>query len=244
MDVQVFFRHWTEGSGWKMAESLFNVVQAKTKEVVSTVSYFSITCNKVTILDNQSWISIHVYTFQECEKISMLLCLQRVTEGGGADNITKIILDVLTNEGGLTPYHNKYRFMAFGASMLQGKRNGVTNKLHVSHAPHMQDMHWMAHRSNLAVQYLSNLEMVAMIEILLAILPKYFSKSPKRHLELQKLTELFESKGKKILQNVKTRWISMLSPLKRVLSEDRTLLMKIYTDHLVKTNNSDSQGKL
>ena len=84
------------------------------------------------------------------------------------------------------------------------------------------------------MQCLSDLEMVARIETLLAALHKYFSKSPKRHLELQKLVELLESKGKKILQNVKTRWISMLSPLKRVLSEYRTLLVKMYSDHLVK----------
>ena len=105
--------------------------------------------------------------------------------------------------------------MAFGAddaSVLQGKRNGVTNKLQVSHAPHMQGMHYMAHRSNLAVQCLSDLEMAARIETLLAVLYKYFSKSPKCHLELQKLVELLEYKGLSPL-------ISMLSPSKRVLSE-------------------------
>ena len=235
--VQVPLKHWTEGSGWEMAESLFNVVQARTKEVVSTAPYFSITCDEVTTLDNQSWISMHVYTIQDWERVPLLLCLQRVTEGGGADNITKMILGALTNEGGLTPHQIRDRFMAFGAdgaSVLQGKRNGVTNKLQVSHAPHMQGMHCVAHRSNLAVQCLSDLEMVARIETLLAALHKYFSKSPKRHLELQKLAELLESKGRKILQNVKTRWISMLSPLKRVLSEYRTLLVKMYSDHLVK----------
>ena len=130
--MQVPLKHWTEGSGWEMAESLFNVVQARTKEIVSAVSYFSVTCDEVTTLDNQSWISIHVYTIQDWERVPMLLCLQRVTEGGGADNITKMILGALTNEGGLTPYQIRDRFMAFGAdgaSVLQGKRNGVTNKL-------------------------------------------------------------------------------------------------------------------
>jgi hypothetical protein len=76
--------------------------------------------------------------------------------------------------------------------------------------------------------------MVARIETLLAALHMYFSKSPKLHLELQKLVELLESKGRKILQNVKMRWISILSPLKRVLSKYRTFLVKMYSDHLVK----------
>jgi hypothetical protein len=43
---------------------------------------------------------------------------------------------------------------------------------------------------------------------------KYFSSFPKRHLELAKLREIMETKGLKILNNVKTHWISMLSPFK------------------------------
>ena len=98
--MHVPLKHWTKRSGWKMAESLFNVVQARTKEIVSTAPYFSITCAEVTTLDNQSWISMHVYTIQDWERVPMLLCLQHVTEGGSADNITKMILGPLTNEGG------------------------------------------------------------------------------------------------------------------------------------------------
>ena len=207
--MHIPLKHWTEGSCWKMTESLFKVVQAKIKEVVSTVSYFSITCDEVTTLDNHSWISIHIYTIRDWEIVPMLLCLQRVIEGGGgAANITKIILGALTNDSGLTPHHIRDRFMAFGAdgaSVLQRRRNGVTDKLRVSHTPHIHGMHCMAHRSNLVVQCLSDLKMVVRIETHLAVLHKYFSKSPKRHLELQKLVELLDSKDKKILQNVKTR---------------------------------------
>ena len=71
-----------------------------------------------------------------------------MTEGGGADNITKMILGALTNEGRLTLHQIRDRFMAFGvdgASVLQRKRNGVSNKLQVSHTPHMQNMHCVAH---------------------------------------------------------------------------------------------------
>ena len=112
---------------------------------------------------------MHFYTIQDWEKMPMFLYLQRVTEGGGADNITKMILARLTNEGGLTPHQIRDQFMAFstdGVSVLQGKMNGVTNKLQISHTPHIQGMHCMAHRSNLAVQCLSDLEMVTRIKIL------------------------------------------------------------------------------
>ena len=45
----------------------------------------------------------------------MLLCLQRVIEGGDVDDIKKMNLSALTNEGGLTPHHIRDRFMVFGA---------------------------------------------------------------------------------------------------------------------------------
>ena len=136
----------------------------------------------------------------------MTMCLQRVIEGGGADNITKMIFCALINEGGLTPHQIRDRFMTFGAngadgaSVLQRKRNDVTNKLQVFHTPYIQGMHCVAHRSDLAIQCLSDLEMVARTETLLAVLHKYFSISPKRHLELQKLVEFLESKSKQIFK--------------------------------------------
>jgi hypothetical protein len=62
----------------------------------------------------------------------------------------------------------------------------------------------------------------------------YFSKSPKQYLELEKLSELLMSKGGKILNNVKAHWISMLSPLKHVLSEYHVLFVKMYGDMYAK----------
>ena len=87
----------------------------------------------------------------------LFLCFEHVTKGSGAKNIMKVILGALTNKGGLTPHQIRDRFMAFGAdgaSVLQRKRNGVTNKLQVSHAPHMQGMHCVVHQSNFLVQCL------------------------------------------------------------------------------------------
>ena len=87
-----------------------------------------------------------------------------------------------------------------------------------------------AHRTNLAVKTLSALPMVERIEDMLMSLHAFFAKSPKRHLEFVKLAELMHSKGLKILKNIKTRWISMLSPSVRVMSEYRPLLVKMYLD--------------
>ena len=42
-----------------------------------------------------------------------------------------------------------------------------------------------------------------------------------------------QSKGLKILKNIKTRWISMLSPSVRVMNEYRPLLVKMWLDSQV-----------
>ena len=52
-----------------MAESLFNMVQARTQKVVSATPYFFVTCNNIMTLDNQSHINIHVYTIVDWTRV-------------------------------------------------------------------------------------------------------------------------------------------------------------------------------
>ncbi|KAG0594802.1 hypothetical protein M758_UG111100 [Ceratodon purpureus] len=87
-----------------------------------------------------------------------------------------------------------------------------------------------AHKTNLAVRILSALHMVQRIEDMLTSLHAFFVKSPKRHLEFVKLAELMQSKGLKILKNIKTWWIAMLSPAVRVMSEYLPQLVKMSLD--------------
>ena len=58
-----------------MTESLFSIVQASTKEVVNTTPYLPITCDGVTMLDNQPWINIFIYTIQRLEKYANVVVL-------------------------------------------------------------------------------------------------------------------------------------------------------------------------
>ncbi len=72
--------------------------------------------------------------------------------------------------------------------------------------------------------------MVNKLEGLFHTLYNYFSKSPKWHLGFTKLVELMETKGAKILKNVKTGWIFMLSFVQCVMAMDKTLLVKMALD--------------
>jgi hypothetical protein len=87
-----------------------------------------------------------------------------------------------------------------------------------------------SHRTNLAIKSLSGLPVVNRIEDLLQTLHSYFARSPKRHLEFVKLAEVLQTKGLKILKQVKTRWLSMMSPAIRVMNKYRTLVVKMMED--------------
>ena len=77
---------------------------------------------------------------------------------------------------------------------------------------------------------------------MLQSLHAFFAHSPKRHLEFPKLAEVMHLKGLKILKNIKTRWISMLSPSVRIMNEYRVLLVKMAVDSLPFA--PDTNGKL
>jgi hypothetical protein len=58
--------------------------------------------------------------------------------------------------------------------------------------------------------------------------------SSKKHLEFQKLAYIVEIEGLCMLKNVKTHWISLLEPLRRVLAKYKTLVVKMCEDSTMK----------
>jgi hypothetical protein len=92
---------------------------------------------------------------------------------------------------------------------------------------YMMTVHDVIHRTNLVVLSLSSLPIVKKLEHLYNSLHFYFSSSPKRYLEFSKLAEVVETNSQKIFGNVKTRWILLLEPMKRLLLEYKTLIVKM-----------------
>jgi hypothetical protein len=99
---------------------------------------------------------------------------------------------------------------------------------------------WQAHMINLAIQTLSHLPLMFSIENMLQSMYNYFSHSPRYHLKFVKLVELVQTKGLKILKNVKMQSFSILSSTMRVMNEYQTLFVKMQQDSptstIVKTN--------
>jgi hypothetical protein len=56
-----------------MARAMHNVVLKQMKMVLWQNKFISISCDEVTILDNQSWISVHAYVVENWRKQPILL---------------------------------------------------------------------------------------------------------------------------------------------------------------------------
>jgi hypothetical protein len=64
--------------------------------------------------------------------------------------------------------------------------------------------HCFVHKTNLAMIPLFDLELVHRLEVVLQNLYTFFVHKPKKFLEFQELADLINTKGNKLLQNVKT----------------------------------------
>jgi hypothetical protein len=133
--------------------------------------------------------------------------------------------------------------VCFGANevtIFQGLKFGVTTQLMHKHVFFVNNVHFMAPRTSLAIQTFNSLTLVAKIETLFVGMYNFFTHSPKHAFEASKLVELLECKGNKILKNYLTHWISMLLPSKWVLDEYKALVVKMAVGNesvqIVKTN--------
>jgi hypothetical protein len=69
----------------------------------------------------------------------------------------------------------------------------------------------------------------------------YFSFSLKRYLEHGTFVKLLETKGLKLLRNLKIKWISMLSLMKQVLAEYKIIMVKMHDDLYIYCGRSKDQ---
>jgi hypothetical protein len=78
-------------------------------------------------------------------------------------------------------------------------------------SPFLSGVHCFAHETNLVVVTLSNLDLECWLEGILQNMYAFFTHNPKKFIEFRKFVNIMNLKKNKFFQNVKTRWISMLS---------------------------------
>jgi hypothetical protein len=54
-----------------------------------------------------------------------------------------------------------------------------------------------------------------------------------KDMKFQRLVQTLETKGNKILENVKTRWMSMLDPLNMIMAKYRLSLVVMQIDYFI-----------
>ncbi len=80
-----------------MHQKMMKVIKA----IVGAIRYVALSCDEVSIVDNQSWLFIHYNVVQNWVRIPIFISLDKMLEGLGSDNLTKVIMEVLTIGGGL-----------------------------------------------------------------------------------------------------------------------------------------------
>ncbi len=106
---------------------------------------------EVITINNQSWLSIHVYVLEEWKRVSILLNLQGVVDEVAFNNSTSLIVKILMEFGGLNEKDLANKLVCFGANgviVFQGVKNGVIAQIMQKHAPFVSGVHCMAHRTN------------------------------------------------------------------------------------------------
>jgi hypothetical protein len=97
-----------------MLECLHKKVFNKIRKIVASSKYLAISYDEVTIINNQSWVSIHCYVVQNWCHLPTLIFLEQVTKGGGFDNLTKVIMDVLKKHVGVSDIDVVAKLFSFG----------------------------------------------------------------------------------------------------------------------------------
>ena len=137
-----------------MANSMGAILANHTKKIISQARYFVISADEVTIVDHESWLSVHIYLCIDFSIVSVLLGLFRLVEGNGASVLKEAIITCISYHGGFSENAVAKRMVSFGAdgiSVLQGSRIGVTTELKEHDAPFMIGVYCMAHQTNLVV---------------------------------------------------------------------------------------------
>jgi hypothetical protein len=114
-----------------MATYMHEVVVNKTKNLVQSVQFISLSCDEITTCDQQSWVAIHAYVVEGWQKI-LLLHHCNVVDGANLNNLKLILVDAMVLYGDMTEESIVSKLIAFevnGVSVFQGVKTCVIVQL-------------------------------------------------------------------------------------------------------------------
>ncbi|KAL6763028.1 hypothetical protein V8C86DRAFT_2505856 [Haematococcus lacustris] len=141
-------------------------------------------------------------------------------DGATADDLLDLLLATVGSKLQLSMEQLGSKLVSFGcdgASVLQGAHTGVVVQLRTKVAPFVQGVWCHAHRGQLAGKPIEDTPVISKLNSLSSTLAHYFCRSPKRQGELRAISCNLLGTDVKVLRRVPTRWVSLLSPLRRIL---------------------------
>jgi hypothetical protein len=214
-----------------MAKVMHKVLLEATKVTLVVTSFIPVSVNEVIVIDNTQCLSIHLYVVQQWKRIPILLSMEIVNMFATSNNILVFMLKCLLKFRRLRLEEFCEKLVNIGcngSSMFQGHKTGVTHQFEKKVVPLVIRVHYFAHKTNVVVIILADFLFVHQLEFLLQSFYAFFRHNLKKFAKFQKLVDLLQTKGNKLLGNVKTHWISMLSPAKWVNLEFFPLIVKMH----------------
>lgn len=226
--------HWGDNAGWEIADAQAAVVKAAVVKRFKAAKFMSVSLDEGTSVDNKAVMSVHGYIISaDWLREPFFLQLAGVRGAPDAANLTGVLLTVLRSQTGLTDQQLARAVVGIGcdgASVLQGKHNGVVAQLKIGFMPWLSSSWCFAHRGQLAAGGMKDVAIVGKLTAFVHEVSNYFSASPKRADELFAAHTAAGTKGNKIIQDVTTRWISLLPALQSVCDEWPALMLKLWGD--------------
>ena len=152
------------------------------KEKIANARLFSLSLDEVTTVDNSSWICMSIYMVNDHIRHSYVLGIHTMKNSSTNGNIYELVIKTLKEIGGMDDLMITKRLVcvgANGASIMQGKMNGLCVKLQLLASPFMISIHCMAHRMNLAFKKVSKFPLVSKVEELVHETHAYLCHNPK-----------------------------------------------------------------
>jgi hypothetical protein len=66
-------KHWNDSRNWGIVESMNNLLLQSSWNVVIVVNFIFVNVDEVTIINNASWIYIHLYIVHGWKRIPLLM---------------------------------------------------------------------------------------------------------------------------------------------------------------------------
>lgn len=191
------------GGEWKKAKVI----------VVQKCVFFVLNVDEVTMIDNQKWISMHVYMRKNWVWTPLILTFQWIEMGATIENIMVIILQNSIKFEGLVEEEFIFWCVCLGRdgdSTFQGHHTSIIVQAKDNTILYFINLHCMKHKTNPITIVLSKLSAILCIETMLQALYMFFAHNPRKCLQFSKLVETLPTmlptklitKGQKLFRNI------------------------------------------